>query len=198
MFAGHSNFSILEWDMEISKLLRHLLGPLGVRQFILNPPFMNWKLFVCAVLVLPGICPLPAQDCTSLIAEDKNIQGTHVLRTYPQTIVVRGSYSYSIEFSSDDQGVFARMYSKAGVTFNPDDEIIFLDASGNRRAYRFVGMGEVTTEGGTPVHHNTLQLNLDAVRWLSEIAITTIYIKNNVNNTIRKLPLIPNRQQALL
>jgi len=100
---------------------------------------------------------LSAQDCSKLIAEDKNIEGTHILRMKTQTLVVRGTYSYSIELMTDDKGVIARVYSKAGVDFNLGDEIIFMDNNNIRKSYRFIEMGEMSTEGTTPVHSNILQ-----------------------------------------
>ncbi|MBK8705953.1 MAG: hypothetical protein IPN33_21955 [Saprospiraceae bacterium] len=137
------------------------------------------------------------QDCGAWIAENKVVGGTHILRSQPVTLVVRGNYSYSIEIMSDDRGIIAKMYSKAGVEFNQEDELIVLDMGQNRRSFRFIGMGEMTQDKGTPVHQNILQLDLPAVQWFSSSDIATLYIKNNINNEMRKFTDNPNRQLEL-
>jgi len=68
-----------------------------------------------------------AQNCGSWIAENKTVGNFQQLRTKSQTLVVRGNYSYAIEFMNDKKGVVAKVYSKNGVEFNQDDEIIFMD-----------------------------------------------------------------------
>ena len=135
-----------------------------------------------------------SQNCSNIIAENKTISGTHILRTNPQTIVVRGNYTYSMELMNDDKGILGKVYSKAGVTFNLDDEVIFMDYGGNRKAYRFIEMGEMDRSGGTPVHQNVLQLDLTAVKWFAKTTISTIYIKNNISNEMRKFTVNSNRQ----
>ncbi|MCB0579927.1 MAG: hypothetical protein KDD10_11550, partial [Phaeodactylibacter sp.] len=133
-------------------------------------------------------------QCETLIAEDKVIDGTHILRTTTQTLVVRGNYTYSMELRSDSKGITAKVYSKAGVEFNQDDEIIFMDVNGMRRSYRFVGMGEMEREGGTPVYHNILQLDLAAIQWFAGTGINVLYIKNNISNQMRKFTINESRQ----
>ncbi|MBL7794670.1 MAG: hypothetical protein JNK77_20210, partial [Saprospiraceae bacterium] len=137
------------------------------------------------------------QDCGAWIAENKVVGGTHILKSHPVTLVVRGNYSYSIEIMSDDRGIIAKMYSKAGVEFNQEDELIVLDMGQNRRSFRFIGMGEMTQDKGTPVHQNILQLDLPAVQWFSSSDIATLYIKNNISNEMRKFTVNPNRQLEL-
>jgi len=80
---------------------------------------------------------LSAQECGKSIAENKTVSGTQVLSTEPFTVIVRGSYSYMLSFHTDEKGITASMYSKGGVIFNQDDEIIFLDGNKNRKSYRF-------------------------------------------------------------
>ncbi|MCB0641937.1 MAG: hypothetical protein KDC44_09875, partial [Phaeodactylibacter sp.] len=87
-----------------------------------------------------SLCPsfLIAQDCGHYIAEDKTIEGTHILRCHPLTMVIRGNYSYSFELMTDNKGVVAKVFSKGGVDFNLGDEIIFMDNNYIRKTYRFI------------------------------------------------------------
>ena len=124
--------------------------------------------------------PLFSQ-CANLITDDRVLDGTHILKTTTQTLVVRGKYSYSISLQSGTRGITARMFSKAGVEFNQDDEIIFMDVNQQRRSYRFIDIGEMKREGVTPVYHNLLQLDMAAIEWFEKGNITTIYIKNNIS-----------------
>jgi len=139
--------------------------------------------------------PLPAQDCTSQLVEDRIVNGTHLLRTAPQTMVVRGNYTYSLELLSDERGITARVFSKGGVVFREDDEIIFIDVNSLRRSYRFFGRLITEKEGSTPVHSNFLQLDLEAIRWLAAVNLQTLYIKDNVNNEMRKFTVNAARQE---
>jgi len=135
-----------------------------------------------------------AQNCGSWIAENKFVGNFQQIKTKSQTLVVRGNYSYAIEFMNDKKGVVAQVFSKNGVEFNQEDEIIFVDQASNRKSYRFVGMGEVVRQGGTPVYQNILQLDLAAISWFSSSIITTIYIKNNISNEMRKFTVNGSRQ----
>ena len=149
-------------------------------------------LTLLTLLLLGGVF-LKAQDCTVHINEDKVIGGTHILRSHQKTLVVRGNYSYSVMLSSDEKGITALMISNGGIEFNQDDEVIFMDANKTRRSYRFVGMGEVNTERGVPIHSNVLQLDVAALNWFSSNVITTLYLKNNISNEMRKFTLTSTR-----
>ena len=61
-----------------------------------------------------------SQNCSSVISQNKTVGGTQVLSTETFTVIVRGGYSYSLSFHSDEKGVTANMYSKGGVIFNLD------------------------------------------------------------------------------
>ena len=136
---------------------------------------------------------LIAQGCDQHIADDRILGGTHVLRSVQTTLVVRGNYSYAISLMSDDKGITAKMESSGGIEFNLDDEVIFMDANQLRRSYRFIGMGEMERQGGIPVQTNILQLDMTALQWFAENSITTIYLKNNISNEMRKFTLTSNR-----
>ena len=157
---------------------------------------MKLKNYLLLLLVSLSLGQVFAQNCSSFIADDRIIGGTHLLKTHPQTLVVRGNYSYSIELITDEKGVLGRVYSKGGVDFNQGDEIIFMDGTSTRKAYRFIEMGEMKTESGTPIHVNLLQLDVAAVEWFSNSNIVTIYIKNNISNEMRKFTVNANRQTS--
>ena len=136
-----------------------------------------------------------SQSCDALIAEYKIIGGAHLLRSHPATLVVRGSYTYSLELMSSDKGITAKIYSKGGVEFNQDDELIFMDINQNRRSFRFVEMGEMNMDRGTPIHMNVVQLDLKAVQWFATSDLLVLYIKNNINKEMRKFTVNTSRQQ---
>ena len=140
-----------------------------------------------------ALTPLSGQDCSAFIERELTMGGLHVLRSVPLTLVIRGTYSYSIQIINDEKGLRARVISRSGVEFNQDDEIIFMDVNSVRKGYRFVEMGEMRDDKGTPEYHNFLQINLAAVQWFSEVDITTIYIKNNISREMRKFTVNPNR-----
>ncbi|RMF00759.1 MAG: hypothetical protein D6772_05905, partial [Bacteroidetes bacterium] len=134
-------------------------------------------------------------DCAALIVDNRVINQIHILKSQAQTLVVRGSYSYAITLMSDDKGITALMESKGGIEFNQGDEVIFMDANRTRRSYRFTGMGEMLNEGGIPVYTNYLQLAMTAAEWFANSKITTIYLKNNISNEMRKFTLTQSRLQ---
>ena len=70
-----------------------------------------------------------------------------------------------------------------------------MDNNDARKSYRFIEMGEMSRQGsGTPVHQNTLQLDLAAIEWFSKVPIKTLYIKNNISNEMRKFTVNVSRQ----
>jgi hypothetical protein len=122
------------------------------------------------------------------------VGGTQLLKTIPEVIIVRGTYTYSVDFRNERNGIFARVYSKGGEIFNQNDELIFIDDKNTRRSFRFVEMGEMSTDGGTPAHQNTLALDLASMQWFAENVMTTVFIKNNVKNQMLKFTVNTNRQ----
>ncbi len=153
------------------------------------------KLFILSLTLafMPAFSSLAAQDCGPFIEKELNVGGLHMLRTIPLTIVIRGTYTYSIQLTNDEKGLRAKVISRGGVEFNQDDEIIFMDVNTVRKGYRFVGAGETKDDNGTPEYINYLQINLAAVQWFSEADINTIYIKNNISKEMRKFTVNPNR-----
>ncbi len=139
-----------------------------------------------------------AQNCDQIIADNRMLKGIQLLTTQQFTLIIRGTYSYSIEFINDELGITAKMFSKGGVQFNRDDEIIFMDANRNRKSYRFINMNVIEKQGNTPVHQNILQLDLAAIKWFANASIHTFYIKNNTSNQMRKMTVNPNRQADLM
>ena len=102
----------------------------------------SW-LLLCGLFALGT--PVGAQDCTTIIKENKKIAGVQIVRSGTVTFVVRGNYNYGIEFFTDEKGIFARLISTGGIEFNQDDQVVFVDASGVERAYKFVGLDNTIT-----------------------------------------------------
>ncbi len=134
---------------------------------------LQFSMFFVAFLSLAS-SQVMAQNCAGIIVEDKVIGSMHLLRSSPQTIVVRGTYTYSIDLRNDNAGIVARVYSKGGELFNQNDELIFIDVNNARHSYRFIQMGEMLRDGGAPVHQNTLRLDLAAIEWFANNQIATI------------------------
>ena len=161
-------------------------------------PFFG-KLPLTFAIVFSFFCNsnlLVGQDCASLLVENKKINQTQIARTKPITVVVRGSYNYTIEFFSDEKGLFARLTSIGGIEFNQDDQVVFVDLNGNERAYKFASLGEVGT-GSVPTHRNNLRLDLDALKWLSENQLGGINLINFVERQKHKFTINPNGQTEM-
>ena len=154
---------------------------------------MRLSIFLFFLLFISSYS-LQAQNCPNLIVENKTLGSSQILKSKDQTIVIRGTYSYSIEFNTSTNGIVAKVYSNGGVEFNQDDEIIFTDVTKKRQSYRFVEMGEVKKSGNTPIFINTLQLDMAAIEWFANSPINTLYLRNNVTNKMLKLTVTSNRQ----
>ena len=148
--------------------------------------------FFCLAILLTKIS---AQDCSALVPVSKVIGGSTVVYSSKVLLVVRGNYSYSIEFSNDDKGIIARVTSIAGDEINQDDHVVFVNPLNEKRTFRFTGLGEVVKTGATTGRVNTLQLDLPAVEWLSTNDITGFYVINNVKHQLQRITLLPNRTQ---
>jgi len=85
--------------------------------------------FLILVSCLTVGSKLGAQDCSRVIASNKTIDGTLILQTNQVTLVVRGTYSYGLILINDEKGITGRMFSKGGVSFNQNDEIIIMDGN---------------------------------------------------------------------
>lgn len=153
-------------------------------------PFLRYATLLITLLINSTI---QAQDCSGIIQENKKISGIQIVRTDLVTIVVRGGYNYGIEFFTDEKGIYARMTSVGGIEFNQDDQVVFVDFTGKERAYKFINLGEVVP-GNVPTHRNNLQLDLEAINWLSSTTITGVNLVNFVDRQKYKFTINPNRQ----
>ena len=138
------------------------MQPVNIRLYLIIPCFVCFSAF-----------SLLAQDCASVIKENKKISGIQIANSASLTVVVRGGYNYSIEFFTNEKGIFARMTSVGGIEFNQDDQVAFIDATGKEQSYKFIGMDELMT-GTVPTHRNNLRLDLEAMQWLSNANLTGI------------------------
>ena len=139
------------------------------------------------------IASLFSQDCGILVKENKKVNNIQIVSTASLTVVVRGSYNYSIEFFTNEKGIFGRMTSVGGIEFNQDDQVVFVDVNNKEQAYRFIGMDELLP-GTVPTHRNNLRLDLEAVKWLSETTITGINFINFVDRQKHKFTTNPGLQ----
>ena len=154
-------------------------------------PFLRYTLSILITIYL--FQPMYGQDCTSTIKENKKISGLQIVRTDMVTIVVRGGYNYALEFYTDEKGIYGRMTSVGGIEFNQDDQVVFVDFTGQERAYKFISLGEVVP-GNVPTHRNNLKLDLEAIQWLSGTTITGVNLVNFVDRQKYKFTINPNRQ----
>ena len=146
-------------------------------------------------------------NCKDLIAADETIDGNiQVLKTRTKTLVKRKNYTYTIEFINDQRGIVAKVYSYNGVRLKKGDQIIFMDDSFNRGAYSFIEKGKKAMDGETLTHSNILKIDRTAIDWffksnktlnparyVSNKTITTIYIKDNNKNELRKFTIDESR-----
>lgn len=130
-----------------------------------------------------------AQNCANYIQENKVVEESLILNSVVHTLMERGNYAYSIQLMKNDKGLFAKIYSKSGVIFNQGDEIIFMDTNKARKKYLFSGKGEMIEKKDNTFHYNTISLNLETIHWLASSNITNFYIKNNIDNELRKFSL---------
>ncbi len=146
------------------------------------------------ITLLPSIST--AQDCSKIIKENKKITGTQIASTSQLAVVIRGGYTYFIEFFTNEKGIFAKFTSQGGIEFNQDDQVVFVDAGGKERAYKFTGMDELVP-GAVPTHRNNLRLDLEATQWLAEANITGINFINFVDRQKYKFTINPTGNQSL-
>ena len=132
-------------------------------------------------------------DCKDLIVADETIDGsTQFLKTISLTLVKRGNYSYAIEFINDQSLLVAKINSHSGVKFNKGDQVIFMNDSKTRVAVNFIGKSKSKNEN--QAHYNFLGIDKKLIDWLSTNIITTIYIKDNIKNEMRKFTINESRQ----
>ena len=144
----------------------------------MQPFFRVLSIFLLLAFFSPHA--LQAQDCSKVIKENKKISGVQIANASTLSVVIRGGYTYFIEFFTNEKGIYARFTSQGGIEFNQDDQVVFVDAGGKERAYKFSGMDELIA-GAVPTHRNNLRLDMDAVQWLAEANITGINFINFVD-----------------
>lgn len=153
---------------------------------------MKSYLFIIALLCGYWQTSVVAQ--CPFIKENKVVGDYQQLKSNEQSLVIRGDYSYLLQFVNSNKGITGRMISEAGVALEQDDEVVFMDNQNTRRSYKFVEQGELDTKsGGKPRYLNSLQLDASAVQWMANSTITTIYIKNVATNEMRKFTFNENR-----
>src|SRR5690349_4686025 len=157
----------------------------------MQPFIRNFYPILLLIALFPGLSK--AQDCSKTIKENKKITGIQIANTAQLAIVIRGGYTYFVEFFTNEKGIFAKFTSQGGIEFNQDDQVVFVDATGKERAYKFTGMDELMP-GAVPTHRNNLRLDLDATQWLAESSITGINFINFVDRQKYKFTINVDRQ----
>lgn len=145
--------------------------------------------------VLAG-CPAAGAQCSEQIAENVRIPQGQRVETTDQTLVVRGSYRYTLRLEASPRGVRALLNSRGGEVPNQGDELI-LASGDDRRAFRFLGEAKRVQVAGAPAYENYLQLDLPTAEWLANTDIDVIVLKNNRKGQGRRWSLSGGRQAEL-
>ncbi len=147
---------------------------------------------VCCVLVSSA-----KGQCSERFVENLRGPEGQRLTTYPQILVVRGSYAYSVSFSASHKGIRADLTSRGGEKPNQGDELLIITKGGERRVFQFVSKLRETSLGGVPVYSNELQLDLPTAQWMAADDIEVLTLINNSNNQGRRFTLQASRQAEL-
>ena len=146
------------------------------------------------LLVVAGTSVSSYGQCSSVIKEETTFGDIQIVKTNWQYLVLRGGYSYGLELVHNEKGIKGIFTSKGGVSLEQGNDIMFLSSSGVRKIYKFVDFGEMDTESGQPVYTNTLELDIEAIRWFATNTMATIYIRNNTTLQMRKFSVNPDRK----
>ncbi len=142
--------------------------------------------------------PLYSQDCASRIDENYNINGTSFIKTSPETVLIRGDFSYKFCFYSNSDGLFLEVQSISGENLKMGDELILVDQIGNRENFPFIFEGEFERKNeGKAVIKNTIVLTPDDVRWLTKNNIKIMYIFNTTTSQAKRYTLDTERQNNI-
>ena len=142
--------------------------------------------------------PLYSQDCASKIDENYNVNGTSFIKTSPETVLIRGDFSYKFCFYSNSDGLFLEVQSISGENLKMGDELILVDQIGNRENFPFIFEGEFERKNeGKAVIKNTIVLTPDDVRWLTKNNIKIMYIFNTTTSQAKRYTLDTERQNNI-
>ncbi len=139
------------------------------------------------------ILPTGEINCDKVLVKTKD-GGNQKIETIKLTLIERGDYKYLITFMVEGSNVRAIFYSENGVALHKNDEIIFMDNTRQRRAFKFIGKGKKSEKS---IRHNMLQMDYSAVTWMASHPIITIYIKNNLENRMMKFSIKASTQAKL-
>lgn len=143
-------------------------------------------------------CSLYSQDCASKIDENYNVNGTSFIKTSPETVLIRGDFSYKFCFYSNSDGLFLEVQSISGENLKMGDELILVDQIGNRENFPFIFEGEFERKNeGKAVIKNTIVLTPDDVRWLTKNNIKIMYIFNTTTSQAKRYTLDTERQNNI-
>jgi hypothetical protein len=157
-----------------------------------------FRLITLATLFLTlGFTSGFAQDCGKVIKENKKVNGIQSASTSQLSIVIRSGYIYFLELFTDETGIYARLTSQGGIEFNRDDQVVFVDAGGQERAFKFIGNDERVPGSSVPTHKNKLGLDTESLKWIGESNIVGINFINFVDRQKYKFTVNADRQLEL-
>jgi len=120
--------------------------------------------------------------------ENKVVSGVQIARTTPYTLVVKGDFSYNINFFTDENGIAAKVTTNSGDNINMGDQIIFLDLVSNvQRIFKFVELGEIIKIGSIPYFQNVFRLDIENMNWLAQSQIGYVYMINTALRERRRM-----------
>jgi hypothetical protein len=160
-----------------------LYSPFSGFDYSVNSPGLGLPDYYCLGLATQTDCK------TAILVNEINEKGIQLLQTKRQMLIERGNYKYAIEFIHDERGLLAKVYSINGVSLKKGDEVFFMSNSKDRVAFRFIEKGKASTIEGVNANYNVLKLDSQIIHWFATAQMTTVYIKDNTKNEMRKFTL---------
>ncbi len=162
---------------------------------MVSPGIMR-SLSAILFLIFAWQLSLPAQrglPCEDLMEPHAQVGERPVFRSRPLVLVVRGQYSYSIVLMRNEAGWMAQFFSRQGQNLQSGDELIFVDAVGERRSFTFVGQSRTRSDRGVPIFSNLLEMEASGLLWLANADLRTLLLRNNQKHEMRNFPIYESR-----
>ncbi len=135
---------------------------------------------------------LTDNDCP-IIIENKKINGIQFVRTDSRLIIMRGNYSYTITFFNDKSRIFAQIISTGSFGLNLDDQVVFINSSGQEKTFKFVNIGLYEKMK----NRNNLQIDREGLKWMANSTIVGVNFINFVDKMKYKYTILPKRGAEL-
>ena len=124
-------------------------------------------------------------QCEDVFTKNITHGDMHSLSTQTNILVSRVNFDYSIKFENSEEGITA-VVTTTGHDYTlikpleKDDKLMFIAADGTKRPYNFIYDSEKTKVQNRAAYVNTVQLDMDALEWLSKNNIRQIRMVNMV------------------